>query len=264
MEKKLSTITVADDIYKKAKLKLNLTNDIQIFNHQNPDETPHANTFKCNKCEYASDQKNDLKTHVYLDHQLRANKLKSEGKMILQIENSKEYHDKIKKLTVQGNFLRLLEEEKQSITWKSAIYSVPKGVMAWASRAITDSLSTPANLSRWKKIVDPSCRLCQDDKKVLGTLHHILNNCPKMLARYQWRHDGILLHLVSLLKTNIADGLSVYADLEGFKVNGGTIPANILVTSHRPDLVIIGKRKEIPEILLIELTCPFESNIKKC
>ena len=74
---------MADDIYKKANLKLNLTNDIQIFNHQNPDETPHANTFKCNKCEYASDQKNDLKTHVYLDHQLRANKLKSEGKIIL-------------------------------------------------------------------------------------------------------------------------------------------------------------------------------------
>ena len=34
-QKKLSTITVADDIYKKAKLKLNLTNDIQIYNHQN-------------------------------------------------------------------------------------------------------------------------------------------------------------------------------------------------------------------------------------
>ena len=71
LKKKLSTITVADDIYKKANLKLNLTNDIQISNHQNPDETPHANTFKCNKCKHASDQKNDLKTHVYLDHQLR-------------------------------------------------------------------------------------------------------------------------------------------------------------------------------------------------
>ena len=149
------------------------------------------------------------------------------------------------------------------MTWKSIIYSVPRGVMAWASRAITDSLSTPANLARWKKIVDPTCKLCRDERPVKGTLHHILNNCPKMLSRYQWRHDGVLFHLASIFKKNANDDVAIYADIDGFKINGGTIPASILVASQRPDLVIIDRQKQLPEVYVIELTSPFESNIQK-
>ena len=39
------------------------------------------------------------------------------------------------------------------------------------------------------------------------------------------------------------EGLTFHSDLEGWKVGGGSIPPEIVVTSQRPDLVILDKRK---------------------
>ena len=39
------------------------------------------------------------------------------------------WNSKVQDLTVQGEFLKLLNEEKTAITWQSVIYNVPKGVM---------------------------------------------------------------------------------------------------------------------------------------
>ena len=69
--------------------------------------------------------------------------------------------------------------------------------MSFAMKATTNSLATPDNLARWGKVVDSSCKLCSSDQlngKTITTLGHILNSCPKMLDRYEWRHNGVLAY----------------------------------------------------------------------
>ena len=53
--------------------------------------------------------------------------------------------------------------------------------------------------------------------------------------------------------------ITVYTDIPGQSINGGTIPADILTTSERPDIVIIDRAEK--KILLFELTVSFEKNI---
>ena len=46
-----------------------------------------------------------------------------------------------------------------------------------------------------------------------------------------WRHYSVLNYITVTLKENRTDHIQVYADLEGHKVNGQTIPPHIMVTS---------------------------------
>ena len=193
-------------------------------------------------------------------------KLKSETSKIVAKKFLDRCNEKAEALTFQGEFLQLLKQEEQDITWKSYIYAVPRGVMSFAMRASTNSLATPDNLARWGKVVDSSCKLCrvegQPNTKVIATLGHILNNCPKMLDRYEWRHNGVLSYLYNILRDSKPAGVSVYADLEGAKVAGGSVPPDIMVTSSRPDLVIINYNTTPTSVYLVELTCPFTRNIE--
>ena len=54
--------------------------------------------------------------------------------------------------------------------------------------------------------------------------------------------------------------LNMYADLQGYNTNGGTVPADILCTLERPHLVLVERKTKT--IFLLELTCSFESNIE--
>ena len=100
--------------------------------------------------------------------------------------------------------------------------------------------------------MNDQCNLCQ----AKGTLHHILNNCDKMLYRYLWRHNSILRSLLMSIKPDLLDGQQVFADLEGETINGGTIPPTVIPTQQKPDLCFIDSNKK--DIILIELTVPFE------
>ena len=51
--------------------------------------------------------------------------------------------------------MSLLAQEKEDVSWQSLIHQVPRGVLAWAVRAGTNSLATPDNLARWGVRVDP-------------------------------------------------------------------------------------------------------------
>ena len=166
------------------------------------------------------------------------------------------WNEVAKDLIVQGDFLRLLAEEEAHITWQSFKYSLPKGVLGWAARAATNSLATPDNLFRWGKRVDPSCKLCKSPK---CTLFHILNHCKVAVEghRYDYRHDSLLNYMSKHILPS--DNIEVYFDLEGKKINGGTIPSDILTTLSRPDLVIIKRSASPPEIYLCELTVAWES-----
>ena len=79
-------------------------------------------------------------------------------------------------------------------------------------------------------------------------------------GRYTWRHDSVLSSITNAVRGCLAEGFSVYADLPGFFApHGGTIPPDILVTALRPDIFLVNETSGT--IVMVELTCPFDSNI---
>ena len=93
----------------------------------------------------------------------------------------------------------------------------------------------------------------------VGTLGHLLSSCPQQLDRYSYRHDSILLHLVTSIHRMKKENIEVYADLPGWQTNGGTVPHNMAMTEQRPDLVIINRERVPTKITLVELTCCWDS-----
>ena len=79
---------------------------------------------------------------------------------------------------MQGEFGRLLAQEENDVDWKSLIFSLPRGVMAFAAILATNSRATPDNLARWGEIVDSKCKLCNS---ALATLGHVISGCPQSL-----------------------------------------------------------------------------------
>ena len=190
--------------------------------------------------------------------------LKRKTNAIVKNKFLEKYNEQAAETNFQGEFFTLLMEEKSDISWKSYIYSVPRGVMAFAMRSATNSLATPDNLARWGKVVDTSCKLCYNanpNSRTTATLGHILNNCPCMLDRYEWRYNGVLTYLYQELRDKKPETAEIYADLEGAKIGGGTIPPNIVTTAQRPDLVIVDRSSQPATVILVELTIPFTRNI---
>ena len=159
---------------------------------------------------------------------------------------------------MQGEFTKLLIEEKENVTWQSVIKNVPRGIMSFALKSVTNSLATPDNLKRWGKRQLSQCPLCSNN----GTLHHILNYCPVALSqgRYTWRHNSVLYHMTKVILNEKPEALEILADLPGLNLNGGTIPPDVITTQLKPDLVILNRSEKT--IFLLELTCSFETNIE--
>ena len=135
----------------------------------------------------------------------------------------------VRKLTLQGDFTKLLIEEKTSVTWQSISRKMPRNVMSFAARMCTNSLATPSNLVRWGKRRLGTCPLCSYPN---ATLAHITNVCPVSLnqGRFTWRHNSVLSHVLNHIKSQLTIETEVYSDLQGWQINGGTIPADILVS----------------------------------
>ena len=169
----------------------------------------------------------------------------------------KEAEKEAERIPFQGEMLTLLAQEKQDISWQSVIFRVPRGVMAWAVRAGTQSLATPDNLARWGVKVEDKCPMegCKDR----CTLGHVLNNCDKCLERYRYRHDSCLSYLVSKLVENKPQEMTVWADLPGWRENGGTVPHYLAASEQIPDIVIVDKSSTPSKVVLLELTVPFDS-----
>ena len=173
------------------------------------------------------------------------------------------WNEKTKQLVAQGDFLQLLISEKSNVTWKSIIYGVPKGVMEFALRSSTNTLATPDNLKRWKRGRSDLCQMCigKSNFPHKATLFHILNNCAGFLGdeeRMTWRHNSILSYIASTLDVRKPAGIQIYSDLPDLNINGGSIPPNIMVTTSRPDLVIVDTSAVPHTIYLYELTVCFE------
>ena len=130
-------------------------------------------------------------------------------------------------------------------------------ILSFILRAASDTLPTPLNLRRWRYCADSKCHLCGS---LSPTVLHILNACPTFLnqGRLTWCHDSVLLKLVRGITPVLSENDTLYADLQGYRVCDNppdTIPLDIIVTSARPDLVILHHK----EILLFELTIPYNS-----
>ena len=109
------------------------------------------------------------------------------------------WNNKVRHLTIQGEFVQLLVEEEQSVTWQSIIRKMPRNVMSFAARLCTNSLNSPDNLVRWGKRNMGSCPLC---KAKYGPLAHIVNFCPVSLKHYQNKQTK---HRRSFQKTHNKD-----------------------------------------------------------
>ena len=161
---------------------------------------------------------------------------------------------------MQGDFLSLLIEEGTAVTWKSFIWSVPRGVAKFAVNAGLNTLPSADNLVRWGKRTSDLCNVCNSNNK--QTLHHILSNCNSALeqGRYTWRHDSVLRTIFDFIGPKVREGFEMFADLSGHGAgNGGTIPPDVLVTNQRPDIFLINR--VLIKVILFELTVPWDMNI---
>ena len=76
-------------------------------------------------------------------------------------------------------------------------------------------------------------------------------------GRYTFRHDSILNYIQQCLDTT---KYRIYIDIEGHQTqDGGTIPPEFMITTLKPDIVIIDEKSKIFEIF--ELTVPGELRI---
>jgi hypothetical protein len=105
----------------------------------------------------------------------------------------------------QGNLFTLLQAENESITWKSYMLDLLRGVLKFAVNRSIDMLPTFTNLRRWGKHDLVNCQLCGN--MVRQTLFHVLVHCKHTLdqGRLTWRHDSVLNHIVGCLKSALMD-----------------------------------------------------------
>ena len=68
----------------------------------------------------------------------------------------------------------------------------------------------------------------------------------------------MLAHLVDKIVSSKEATMEVYADLDRWRVNGGTVPSDLVATGQVPDIVLLDRGKKT--IVLLELTCPFDSS----
>ncbi len=161
---------------------------------------------------------------------------------------------RIQPLVVQGRFLELLHIQETHITWRSIIYNLPRGILQFAVNASIDTLATNANLKRWGKRSNARCDLCKERQ----TLHHVLNWCQPMLERYLWRHNSVLQEIADTLKPGDPE-FQTFVDLPNLHRGVSTIPADIVPTAQRPDLVYVNYARKL--LIIFELSVCFELNI---
>ena len=68
----------------------------------------------------------------------------------------------------------------------------------------------------------------------------------------------MLSYITQTVKESLPGNVPVFADLDGHKVNGGTIPPHIMITSSRCDLAVIDSSTTPATVYLFELTVCFE------
>jgi hypothetical protein len=147
------------------------------------------------------------------------------------------------------------------------MWDLPRCILKFAVKSSIDTLPTFTNLRRWEKHASVDCQLCGN--MVKQTLFHVLVHCKHTLAqgRLTWGHDSVLNQITSCLKSALVGKSTVelYCDLDGLQVPGGkSIPADVMVQTQRPDLVIVDQSVYGRfRIALVKLTCPWDTDAKR-
>ena len=72
----------------------------------------------------------------------------------------------------------------------------------------------------------------------------------------------MLASLLNLIRPHLKNGMTVYSDMAGYQApHGGTIPPHVLVTAMKPDIVVLSEFSQ--EVIILELTCPWDANIAR-
>ena len=108
--------------------------------------------------------------------------------------------------------------------------------------------------------MDPKCAV--DGCGQPCTLGHLLSCCKLSLDRFKYRHDSCLAYLVQKLVKTAPRGIKITADLNGWRVGGGTVHPDLVMTGQVPDIVIHDKTSSPHKIILLELTCPWDTAAK--
>ena len=67
----------------------------------------------------------------------------------------------------------------------------------------------------------------------------MLSSCKEALDRFEWRHNNVVKYLHTLFSSQGLEGVEIFADLDGHRVNGVTIPTDLAMSAQKPDLVLI-------------------------
>ncbi len=171
-------------------------------------------------------------------------------------QHQTQYWKHITNVAVQGGFVHIWETLDVYFEWKADIYGLPTRVAKFLLNSVLKSLPTKDNLHKWDKLISEACDLCGD----WDTITHVHSGCKLMLdqAKYTWHHDSILNKITEFVNQVNDSNLIINVDL-GEKP--WTIPPDLLVTSDRPDLVVIDNIKIW--IWILELTVPFENNVNR-
>ena len=193
-------------------------------------------------------------------------------------------------LEVQGRPMTWEAVMSLDVTWNKLLYSWSPKLLSFCLNSIQDTLPTPSNLEKWKKVTLGKCFLCPNTK---CTLMHILNNCPSALrqGRYNWRHDMVLRAIVSAIIPAVENqrrvskpGNFITASGKGYagrvpqleenklipitgdwkviwdeEYDQAVFPPQICSTSSRPDIVIFSEQLKV--CVIVELTIPAEENM---
>ena len=181
--------------------------------------------------------------------------VKADVKSLVQVNENEKMLKHVQSLVKQGKYLELSQLEQTDATWQGYIYNLPRGTMKFLLNSTIDTLPTKVNLKMWGKVSSDKCRC-----GLRQTLNHILNCCGPSLreGRYTYRHDNVLSYISKCLNKS---KYSCYVDLEGSQTSaGGTIPPNLVVTTLKPDIVIVEKSNKT--VTIFELTIPAEHRIK--
>ena len=140
------------------------------------------------------------------------------------------------------------------------MWDIPQGVLKFAINAGVNTLPTYDNLKRWGKRVSDRCCFCGN----IETLAHVLSNCSTALnqGRLTWRHNSVLSSIISVVQPLLKNGMTLFSDMPGHQApNGGTVPPHILVTALKPDIFVFSETSL--DVIVFELTCPWDSNISR-
>ena len=133
--------------------------------------------------------------------------------------------------------------------WSNVISHLPRNIFNFTIRYLSNTLANGTNAIKWGITNSYTCIFC-DQQQTLG---HVIGGCETELleSRCNWHHDWILLNIYKTVKSQ---GLQAFVNIEGYPN-----PSIITGDEQRPDFAFV----EDDNLLLLELTVGFETNIKK-